>query len=313
MSKHRTVILCALGIQLCGCSFTPGDAPVGASEPLGHPFVMSATILGDTLVVERRGLRDQGLSDVDKTLELPAPAHGNALEYLSIDPSGEFLFISARSLHLLSFPNNQPAIHTVWIIRANPLELIREYALPKYTTLPYWVDEQSLRFEAGDAEKNCVDYRIGRDGKVSKTILREIPSMPTLLHATEAAKALNERGYKFVVRHPWGANLFGAGTFDPIRRNPIVSRDGKTIAANARPNDSSEPLTRTQIVVLRKRGEIWETKQLNEDGSHMFAIAGEWVVVGDFENYEWRCRIYDSNLERVVGEFTAGAFDAYGP
>jgi hypothetical protein len=272
-----------------------------------RPFAISA-VKGEKLVVERRSVRDKRLSGVEATLQLPASAM-HEVEYLSICPNGEFLLISARAPFIQSFPQNRDAVHTVWILRTNPLELVREYALPKETSLPYWVGDNSFRMEVGDNKNNCVDRRIETDGSVSETILSTVPPIPSVDHATEAACALNDLGFKFVVHHPAARIRFSADTFYPIRRNPIVSRDGKTIVADAWRGATTDSEAFTEVVVLKKRDVGWQASTLAEEGTHMFAIAGEWVAVASYKDGPWRVRVYDLNLDSVVGEFSADAFD----
>jgi hypothetical protein len=311
-----TLIIAACLASL-GCDDTPTTGPVDESAP--HAFVLSAELRGDKVVVEKRSLGDDGLSKVKASLELQASS-GHQVDLLAIDPSGEFLFACARAEFLQSFPQNQGAVHTVWILRTDPLELVREYALPDITTEPYWVSDTTLRFEVGDVERNCVDHTVESNGTIARTILAEVPPRATSGYATKAAQVLNDRGFRWVA-HPGSPQQFRSYLFNDARGNPVVSEDGELIVASV----WLESEFNHHVAFLQKNDSgKWEQKTTGIEGFPKIAISGKWLAVasavgpGFASEAEaptgelvWNCRFYNAELEMVKGDLTAHAIDIY--
>jgi hypothetical protein len=279
--------------------------------------MVCANLLEDEVTIERRGLSSAGLSEIQDKLSLAAQPLIE-IGLLKIAPKGNYLYVQGRLRHLPSFPQNQAAVHTVWILKANPLSLVRELALPEASTTPFWVDDKTLRFVEGDYDKNAVDYRIDEDGSITKTILDSVPALPTATHAAEAAAALNERGFEWVGA-PGGPQEFYQSLFDPSRGNPVVSDDGQLIAASV----SSGFALSHEVVFTRKRDGKWEVKKPGIHGFGRLAISRQWIVVAssvgpglksemDIGGHaEYECRFFNPDLELVKGELKANAIDIY--
>lgn len=316
---------CALSAALAaltiGCSTSGREQPDQKQGALLQPIVVSAELEGDSLVVERRILNDDGLSAVQDQMSLPAYS-GSYVGLLQIAPIGKYAFITARSLSIMSFPQPQAGVHSVWILQTEPLALLRELALPEDTPAPYWVDERTLRFPVGDHEKNCVDYVLGADGEVSSKIIAVEPVRPTTTHGRAASDELNKRGFEWVAA-PGGPQPFSPDRFDEDFGNPIVSDDGILISASV----WDEVAHGHKVVFLKKENEVWEMTMPGIEGFPIFATSGHWLVVASAlgpgltsevvadpkRNVLFSCRFYDPELRLVPGELKANVVDVHSP